>query len=75
MYLVVFFEEENSGEGVPKSWVLESADGKTYCYWSLDFQINKISKLVKNFAPFSNTWKLYPCKMKAEANNYQTMLI
>ena len=75
MYLVVFFKEENSVEGVPKSWVLESADGKTYCYWPSEPKKYKVSKLVKDLAPFCNTWKLYPCIVKAEASNYQTMLI
>ena len=75
MYLVIFFYEENSVEGVPKNWVRKCSDGKSYCYWPSQFNKNKISKLVKDLAPLSKTWKVYPCTIKAEAIDYQSMLV
>ena len=75
MYFIIFFYEENSVEGVPKSWVHKRSDGKTYCYWPDQYNKNKISKLVKDNAPLSETWKVFPCVVKTEAADYHSMLV
>lgn len=72
MYTVIVFDEENSAEGVPNSWIVKK-NGSYFCYWP-QRERHKVGQLVKNRAPPSPSWHLFPCRIKAKVGTYEEML-
>ena len=70
MYLIVLFPNENSVEGVPKSWVTEKK-GKQYCYWPR--KAEKVTAYVKKNEPPGKDWLKVTCVVKCSAETYEEM--
>ena len=74
MFSVVVFDDENSVEGVPSSWI-KKLGNQTYCYWPPRHSKDRLNiyNLIRKEITASTDWNLLTCRIKCETESFKDM--